>query len=126
MKLNVGKGLLRLYCFVYVFWVLIGLGYYHRALMPHVGIDYWTLKSYEARLNEDCDAKTLPADECSVLDIASISYVAGYPSDKDIASAPREFFGLFVALPIILLLVFSAAYKGLKWVVKGFIKNKNN
>ena len=124
MKINFGKGLLRLYLLIYLFWLLIGLGYFYKALAPHVGINYWTKETYISRIKEACNGKTLPSDDgCNLPDGTVLVSVNGYPSALEIENAPKDFFNLFVYVPIIFLLIFSAIYIGLKWVFKGFKKD---
>lgn len=124
MKINFGKGLLRLYVIISVFWIIFGLLQYYKALAPHVGITYWTNESYSSREKERCEAEIKPLEDCRIYDLASP--VGIVPSDKEVAEAPKEFFYFYIALPIILLLVFSAMYKAIKWIMIGFIHSKND
>jgi hypothetical protein len=124
MKINFGKGLLRLYFVISVFWVIAGLLDNYKALAPHVGINYWTNESYNARIKEACDAEIEPTLFCKINEISES--VGLGPSDKEVAEAPKEFFYFYIALPIILLLVFSAVYKAIRWILIGFIHNKND
>jgi hypothetical protein len=124
MKINFGKGLLRLYVIISVFWVIAGLLDNYEALAPHVGINYWTNESYNARIKEDCDAEVEQSLLCKINEISESEGLG--PSDKEIAEAPKEFFYFYIALPIILLLVFSAFYKAIRWILIGFIHNKND
>ncbi len=118
MKINFKKGLLRLYVIISVFWIIFGLLQYYKALAPHVGITYWTNESYSSREKERCEAEIKPLEDCRIYDLASP--VGIVPTDKEIAEAPKEFFYLFIGLPILFFLIFSAVYKGIKWVINGF------
>ena len=126
MKINLGKGLLRLYILIYVFWLLIGLGYYFKALAPHVGINYWTIESYIERTKEECDAIEKPPNSTCVISMDDSLLVPagiGIPDEGEISEAPKTFFSFFIALPTILLLIMSIFYKGIRWVIKGFKEN---
>jgi hypothetical protein len=121
MKINFGKGLLRLYLLIYVFWLLIGLGYFYKALAPHVGINYWTEESYISRIKEGCNEEMPPSSNCIISNDEFLLVPAelGILDESEIKENSKAFFYLFIVMPILLLVTISFVYKGLRWVIKG-------
>jgi hypothetical protein len=127
MKINLGKGLLRLYLVLWILWVIVILDYNHKALAPHVGITYWTVEDFDLRAKVDketCNKKTtLPNDDiCTLLKHSRPIAPFDYPSNEEIEKAPRDFFDLGIVVPFILLFIFTGIYMALKWIFKGFKK----
>jgi hypothetical protein len=118
MKINLGKGLLRLYFVLWILWIFAMLVFYHKALAPHVGITYWTNESYNARDKQRCEAQFAPLEDCRIYDISLPDIV----TDKQIEEAPKDFFDLCIVIPFILLFIFTVIYMALKWIFKGFKK----
>lgn len=127
MKINLGKGLLRLYFVLWIFWVIVMLSENHKALAPHVGITYWTVEDFDLRAKVDeetCNKKTTLSndDKCTLLEIASPIAPFDYPTNQQIEKAPRKFFDLGIVVPFIWLFIFTGIYMALKWIFKGFRK----
>jgi hypothetical protein len=116
MKINLGKGLLRLYFVLWILWIIVMLSENHKALAPHVGITYWTNESYNEREKHRCEARAL--EDCSIYYLAYKEVV----TDKQIEEAPKDFFDLGIVVPSILLFIFTGIYMALKWIFKGFKK----
>lgn len=120
MKINLGKGLLRLYFVLWILLIIGGLSDNYRALAPHIGITYWSNESINARAKEYCKTEIGPSLYCQLILKGHVN--AGKLTNEKIAEAPKEFFDIFILVPFIFLFIFIGIYMALKWIFKGFKK----
>ena len=134
-KINVGKGLLRLYL---VLWMLLAIASFvvgHKEVLTYLGSTYWSAqkaaeaKKFAFQWSEfDRQIEICRSDECrdqfEVLRFRLLGLLGPGKriiGDENDVSHTVEMWALFVLVaPAVLLIILTALFKLLVWVLAGF------
>ena len=125
-KLNIGKGLLRLYL---VFWMLLAIASLVgslREVMTYLGSTHWSVEKVVQRQKEEFQRKN---KDCTTKECQDRAFWEQFPDaekvvDPEKAKASVELAVIVVlAVPAALLLVLIMIFKLLAWAFAGFKTN---
>ncbi|WP_305632216.1 hypothetical protein [Methyloversatilis sp.] len=125
-KLNIGKGLLRLYL---VFWMLLAIASLVgslREVMTYLGSTHWSVEKVVQRQKEEFQRKN---KDCTTKECQDRAFWEQFPDaekvvDPEKAKASVELAVILVlAVPAALLLVLIMIFKLLAWAFAGFKTN---
>jgi preprotein translocase subunit SecF len=125
-KLNIGKGLLRLYLVFWMLLVIASLVGSLREVMTYLGSTHWSVEKVVQRQEEEFQRKNkdCTTKECQKMSAIDLAPAADKVVDPEKAKASVELAVILVlAVPAALLLVLIMIFKLLAWAFAGFKTN---
>jgi hypothetical protein len=129
-KINVGKGLLRLYLALWMLLAVASLVVGHREVLTYLGSTYWSAESTAQREKVEMEKRKVAckSEDCRQQIRDSYFGDLGKPvseiGDEMRVKNTVEMWALFVlVVPAVLLIILTALFKLLVWVLVGFKAN---
>jgi hypothetical protein len=120
--MNIRRGIFRLTLTLWAFWVIVGVFNYYKELATLVGIDYWSDVATAQRIEDRCNDKNISDEICMWRRYGTPVKPDGIEKENA-KKGSVEFFTFFILLPSALLIVLTAIFYLLRWIINGFRGN---